>query len=159
MPIQKISIIATSGNRPSDISISCQTLWQLDKPFLKYSLVCCSMYLLVCMVCIGMYDMYLMVSACVACIACIVRIGMYGMYGMYLYVLYVLNILLCSRMYLLVYKNTYQYMPIHANTKNLYNCYQWESTQRHFNFMSNAVPTRQTISEIFTCLLKYIIPC
>jgi len=104
-------------------------------------------------------DMYLMVYACIACIVCIVRIGMYGMYGMYLYVLYVLNVLLCSRMYLLVYKNTYQYIPIHANTKNLYNCYQWESTQRHFNFMSNALPTGQTISEIFTSLYVYVCIC
>ena len=54
MPIPKISIIATSGNRPSDISISCQTLCQLDKPFLKYSLVCTYMYVSVCMACIGM---------------------------------------------------------------------------------------------------------
>ena len=118
-------------------------------------------YVVVCMVYIVRISMYLMVYACIACIqvVCIVRIGMYGMYGMYLHVLYVLNVLLCSRMYLLVYKNTYQYMPIHSNTKNLYNCYQWESNQRHFKCMSNAVPTRQTISEIFTCLLKYIIPC
>ena len=99
--------------------------------------------------------MYLMVYTCIACIVCIVRIGMYGMYGMYLYVLYVLNVLLCSRMYLLGYKNTYQYMPIHANTKNLYNCYQWESTQRHFKCMSNAVPTRQTISEILLFVEVY----
>ena len=137
-----------------------------------YGMYCMYWYVYVCICMYSMYwyvwyvlyelvcnDMYLMVYACIACIVCIVRIGMYGMYGMYLYVLYVLNVLLCSRMYLLVYKNTYQYIPIHANTKNLYNCYQWESTQRHFNFMSNALPTGQTISEIFTSLYVYVCIC